>query len=451
MEENRITSGSIPKQMLAFFFPIWFGTLFQFLYNTADAVIVGQFVGKEALAAVGGPASTIVNLIVNFFVGVASGSAVIISQYYGAKQGDKTNRAVHTAIAMAIAGGAVLGVLGIIFSPAMLSAMGTPQDVIGYAVTYIRIYFAGMLFNTIYNVGAGILRAVGDSRRPLYFLILSSIVNIVLDLVFILVFKMGVDGAALATIISQAVSAVLVLISLRGAQPVFRIAFKNIRFDFSLLGEMVRIGLPAGMQSVMYSVSNILIQAAVNGFGTDAVAAWAVFGKVDAMFWMTISSFGLAATTFAGQNFGAKKYDRLKKSVRVAMLLSISFTAVIEVILYIFGPQCCLLFTNDASVIEWCTVMMRFTIPWYITYVFIEIIGGAVRGTGDAIVPMLISCIGICVLRSIWLYTAVPMYHDIRTVCASYPVTWIITSLVFIIYYKQGAWLKRSIRRISEK
>lgn len=306
MDENRITSGSIPKQMLAFFFPIWFGTFFQFFYNTADAVIVGQFLGKEALAAVGGPASTIVNLIVNFFVGVASGSAVIISQYYGAKNGDKTNRAVHTAIALAIVGGALLGVLGFVFSPAMLGAMGTPEDVIGYAVTYIRIYFAGMIFNTIYNVGSGILRAVGDSRRPLYFLILSSIVNVVLDLVFILVFKMGVAGAAWATIISQAVSAVLILISLNGAPPIYRLIAKNIKLDLPLLGEMVRIGLPAGMQSVMYSVSNILIQASINTFGTDAVAAWAVFGKVDAMFWMTISSFGLTATTFAGQNFGAK-------------------------------------------------------------------------------------------------------------------------------------------------
>lgn len=451
MDENRITSGSIPKQMLAFFFPIWFGTFFQFFYNTADAVIVGQFLGKEALAAVGGPASTIVNLIVNFFVGVASGSAVIISQYYGAKNGDKTNRAVHTAIALAIVGGALLGVLGFVFSPAMLGAMGTPEDVIGYAVTYIRIYFAGMIFNTIYNVGSGILRAVGDSRRPLYFLILSSIVNVVLDLVFILVFKMGVAGAAWATIISQAVSAVLILISLNGAPPIYRLIAKNIKLDLPLLGEMVRIGLPAGMQSVMYSVSNILIQASINTFGTDAVAAWAVFGKVDAMFWMTISSFGLTATTFAGQNFGAKKYDRLKQSVRIATVLAVAFTAVVEVILYIFGPECARLFTADASVIEWCTVMMRFTIPWYITYILIEIIGGAVRGTGDAIVPMIISCIGICVLRSIWLYTVVPLNHDVRIVCASYPVTWVITSIVFIIYYKQGSWLKRSIKRASDK
>ena len=451
MHQNNITQGSIPGQLMKFFFPIWLGTFFQFFYNTADAVIVGNFVGKEALASVGGSAATIINLLVGFFVGLSSGAAVIISQFYGARNKDCTGRAVHTAMALSLAAGILLTVLGIGLSPMILRAMGTPEEILDFSVTYLRIYFAGVVFNLIYNVGAGILRAIGDSRRPLYFLIVCSIVNVVLDIVFVLVIPMGVAGVALATIIAQAVSAVLVIVSLQKAPPIYRLELKKIGFDFDILRQIIHIGLPAGLQSVMYSVSNIVIQASVNSFGTNTVAAWTAYGKIDGLFWMTVSSFGIAITTFVGQNFGAKEYGRVKKSVRVCMWIALGFTVVLSVGLLLLGPWLYRMFTTDVDVVKIGVDMLSWMVPFYFTYVAIEILSGAVRGAGDAILPMIITCLGVCVLRVVWIMVVVPMYPNIRTTCLSYPVTWSITSILFIIYYLQGGWLKRCIAKADHK
>ena len=302
--ENKITEGVIWKQLLLFFFPILFGTLFQQLYNAADAVIVGRFVGKEALSAVGGGTGTVINLLVGFFVGLSSGASVVISQYYGARKAELVDYAVHTAIAFSILGGFVLMVGGILTAPAILTAMDTPEDVLAPSILYIRIYYVGTIGNLIYNVGAGILRAVGDSRRPLYFLVASCFTNILLDLLLIVCFDLGVAGAAIATICSQALSALLVILVLLHVKDMHRLELRKIRIDRKMLHRIVLIGFPAGLQSVMYSLSNIIIQAAINGLGTDTVAAWTVYGKMDALFWMTISSFGIAITTFAGQNYG---------------------------------------------------------------------------------------------------------------------------------------------------
>lgn len=440
--KNQITEGVIWKQLLLFFFPILFGTFFQQLYNTVDAIVVGQFVGTEALAAVGGSTGTLINLLVGFFVGLSSGATVIISQYYGAKKEDKVGYAVHTSVAFSLVCGAAMMVIGIVFAPAALKAMGTPSDIMDYAVLYIRIYFIGIIPNLIYNIGAGILRAIGDSRRPLYFLIASCLTNIVLDILFVTVLGMGVAGAALATIISQTVSAVLVAVVLTRTKEMYRLIVRNIRLDMRMLKRIIRIGLPAGLQSVMYSSSNIIIQTGVNGLGTKTVAAWTAYSKIDSLFWMIISAFGISVTTFVGQNYGACKMDRVKKGIRVCLLLAIAATLGLTGFLYLFGKPIFEIFSNDAAVLEIGMEILRFLVPTFITYVAIEIYSGSLRGVGDCWIPMLITCIGICLLRVIWILIAVPIKPDIRTVLFSYPLTWIITSILFIIYFHRFSRLR---------
>lgn len=305
-KENQIISGVIWKQLLIFFFPIVLGTFFQQIYNTADAVVVGRFVGTEALAAVGGSTSQIINLIVGFFVGLSSGATVVISQYYGAREKQGLQNALHTAFAFSVVGSVVISVIGIWLSPMMLRWMNTTEEVIAPSTTYLRIYFAGIIFVFIYNVGSSILRAVGDSRRPLYYLIVCCFINILLDVVLVVFFYMGVAGAAIATVFAQGVSAVLVVLALCRSKDIFRLELKQVRFHRDALELLLKIGLPAGLQSVMYSASNIIIQTSLNSFGTNTMAAWTAYGKIDSFFWMVISAFGISITTFVGQNYGAQ-------------------------------------------------------------------------------------------------------------------------------------------------
>ena len=388
--ENKITEGVIWKQLLLFFFPILFGTLFQQLYNAADAVIVGRFVGKEALSAVGGGTGTVINLLVGFFVGLSGGASVVISQYYGARKAELVEYAVHTAIAFCILGGFVLMVGGILTAPAILTAMDTPADVLDPSILYIRIYYVGTIGNLIYNVGAGILRAVGDSRRPLYFLIASCFANILLDLLLIVCFDLGVAGAGIATICSQALSAVLVILVLVRVKDMHRLDLHKIRIDRKMLHRIVQIGFPAGLQSVMYSLSNIIIQAAINGLGTDTVAAWTVYGKMDALFWMTISSFGIAITTFAGQNYGAGKMERVRKGISTCLAMCFASTIVISILLNIGGYFLYSLFTSDPEVLRIGMQIVHFLVPTFFTYVCVEVLSGALRGVGDCWIPTVI-------------------------------------------------------------
>lgn len=440
---NQITEGVIWKQLLFFFFPILFGTFFQQLYNTTDAVIVGNFVGKEALAAVGGPAATLINLLIGFFTGLSSGATVIISQYYGAKKQEDVRRTVHTAIALSIAGGAVIMVLGFLFSGAALRAMNTPEEILSLSVVYMRIYFIGVIPSLIYNMGSGILRAVGDSKRPLYFLILSCIANIVLDILFVTVLKMGVVGVAVATALSQVFSALLVTAALMRTEDSYRLYMKEIRFSPELLHKIIRIGLPAGIQSTMYSASNLIIQSSINSFGTDTIAAWTAYGKIDGIFWMIMGAYGVAITTFAGQNFGAGKYDRIKKSVRICLGMAAFTSVLLSVIVLTGGSLFFRLFTDDPDVVSIGLGMMRVISPSYVTYICIEILGGTTRGCGDAVLPMLMTCVGICVLRVVWVLVVVPLRPEMSTVAFSYPLTWSATSLLFIVYYLRGNWQKR--------
>ena len=441
--QNQITEGVIWKQLLLFFFPILFGTFFQQLYNTADAVIVGRFVGKEALAAVGGPTGTLINLLVGFFVGLSSGATVIISQFYGAKQPDRVSRAVHTSIAFSIAGGIVLMVIGVAGAPWALSAMGTPDDILNHAVLYMRIYFLGVIGNLIYNMGAGILRAIGDSKRPLYFLIASCFTNIILDVLLVAVLGMGVAGAALATITSQLLSAVLVVLALMKTDDMYKLEWKKVRIDQRMLQRIVRIGIPAGMQSVMYNISNVIIQAGVNTLGTDNVTAWATYGKVDGLYWMMINALGISATTFVGQNFGAGRLDRVRKGAGACMVIGVVLTASVGVVLYNGGHLLVELFTTDQQVQAISMDLLHFMVPTFITYIAIEILSGTLRGVGDAWMPLIITGIGVCAVRVLWIMFVLPHYHTIIGAAFCYPLTWSLTTVAFVIYYYFFSSLRR--------
>lgn len=444
--KNGITEGVIWKQLLLFFFPILIGTFFQQLYNTVDTIIVGQFVGTEALAAVG-TTGTVINLLVGFFVGVASGATVIISQYFGANDRENLSKSVHTSMALAVAGGVVIMVFGIVTARPTMLAMGVPDDIMDDAVLYMNVYYLGIIGNLIYNIGTGVLRAIGDSRMPLYVLIVCCLANVVLDLLFVVVFHWGVFGVAFATILSQLISAVLLMIRLMGTQEAYRVELHKIRFHKDILKNVVRIGLPAGLQSVMYSFSNILIQASINSFGTTAIAAWAAIGKIDGFIWMVMNAFGIAVTTFAGQNFGARQYDRMKRCTRVGLGMCLGTIIALSALLFIFRYQLLMFFTGDAEVVnigaQFCLVLA----PSYFTFVFIEILSGAIRGAGEALQPMLITCIGVCGLRVVWILLVVPYWHTMQMVAMNYPVSWVITAVIFVIYYLRGKWLDRCIKR----
>lgn len=436
-KKNQIIHGVIWKQLLIFFFPIVLGTFFQQIYNTADAIVVGRFVGTEALAAVGGSTSQIINLIVGFFVGLSSGATVVISQYYGAKEKEGLQNALHTAFAFSVVGSIVISVIGIVASPLLLRLMNTTPDVIEPSTAYLRIYFAGILFVFIYNVGSGILRAVGDSKRPLYYLIVCCIINIILDVVLVVGFEMGVAGAAIATVFAQGVSAVLVTVALCRSTDIFRLTIKKIRVHKDALELLLKIGLPAGLQSVMYSFSNIIIQTSLNSFGTETMAAWTAYGKIDSFFWMVISAFGISITTFVGQNYGARKFGRMRKSVRICIAMAMGASVAISAVFLLFGKYVYQLFTTDASVIEIGMHMMVLMAPAYAVYVFIEVYSGALRGTGDVLVPMLMTCGGVCVLRVLWVWFVVPLKPVIDTIIYSYPISWTLTALLFIFYYRR--------------
>lgn len=432
---NGITEGVIWKQLLLFFFPILLGSLFQQFYNAVDAIVVGRFVGKEALSSVGGSTGTLINLLIGFFLGLSAGSSVCISQYYGARKEQEVADSVHTAMAMAIVGGAVLMVVGLLFTNQALIWMGVPEEIFNYSRQYMLIYFAGIIPNLVYNMGAGILRAVGDSRRPLYYLIVSCLLNIVLDLVFVVGLHLEIIGVAVATVISQLVSAILVCAALMRSKECYHLSWKMVRFHKYHLHKMIKIGLPGGFQSVMYTLSNIIIQAQINSFGTDTIAAWTVYGKIDAFFWVTVAAFGTAITTFNGQNYGAGKMSRVRKATRQCMAMTFGATVLLSLVLYYGASPIYRVFTSDGDVITIGLDMMHYLVPVYVTYISVEVLSGALRGMGNVIVPTIMTLVGVCGLRLLWLFTVVPVHHELHTLMFSYPLTWVVASLGFIFYY----------------
>ncbi len=417
-----------------FFFPILFGTFFQQLYNTVDALIVGNFLGKEALAAVGGTTGTYVNLYVGFFVGLASGATVLISQYFGSSDYNKVSKTVHTALALSIVVGLVFSIICIFTSEMALSALGVPSSILGMSTSYTNIYFVGLIPLLIYNIGCAILRAVGDSKHPLYYLIVASIINTILDIVFIATFNMGVAGAAVATVIAETVSAALVVLSLMKSQDALHLELKELKIDKDITLDIIKIGIPAGIQSVLYSISNLVINSSINRLGVDSIAAFTAYGKIDQLYWQTVGALGIAITTFVGQNFGARNISRVKKGLNRWLALSMAITVGILIVVYIFAPGLIGIFNSDASVISIGAGIIFVVAPFWIAYTPIEIIAGGLRGVGNSIVPTMITAIGVVGVRVIWVLFVVPQ-GTLGDVLMAYGISWSVTSLVFIVYY----------------
>ena len=443
---NAITEGSIWKQLLLFFFPILIGSFFQQLYNTVDTVVVGRYVGKEALAAVG-TTGILINLLIGFFIGIASGASVIISQYFGGRDHKNLSKAVHTAFGLGIIGGLIITVLGLALAKPALRLINVPEEVLPQSLTYMRIIFAGVSGGVVYNIGTGIFRAIGNSRYPLYVLIICCLINIVLDLLFVVAFHWDVMGVALATVLAQLCSSVLVMRKLTASKESYRLEVKKIRIHRDILRNIMRIGLPAGFQSVLYSVSNLVVQRSINGFGTNTLAAWSAISRVDGFVWMVMGAFGISVSTFVGQNFGAGNYDRVLKGTRTCLLLTGGATLLLSVIEFIFAAPILRIFTGDEAVVALGTEFARIWAPAYLLYVFIEIYAAAIRGTGESVYPTLITLIGVCGLRFFWVGFVVPRWNVPQALAACYPVTWGITAVIFIIYYLRKNWLKRGIGR----
>ena len=447
---NPITEGKIGKEMIFFFLPLMFGTFFQLLYNTADSVIVGQFVGKEALAAVGGSAAILVNVFVGGLTSLSSGATVIVGQYYGADKKDEVSKAVHTGMAFAVILGILITAIGIPTTRLMLEAMNTTPESLEGSTIYLRVYMAGMLPNLVYNMGAGILRAIGDSKRPLLFLIISSIANIILDLVLVLGLGLGVFGVALATILSQAISAVLTIIVLVRAKDCYRLYPHRIRIHSFYLKRILLIGIPSTIHSLTYTASNLIIQIAVNGFGTDTVAAWVATGKADQIFWMVSSSMGITISTFVAQNYGKGSMERVKKSSVCGALYHTILTTAIVTGLLTVGPFVLTFFTKDPVVLDIATYMLRFFVVFYFTFILIEVTHAVLRGMGNATGPMIISVFGVCGIRILWIFTAFRVYRTMPVLMTSYPMSWGISSLISLVYLLIVLKLKGTGKDASE-
>jgi len=435
------------RSLLRFFFPILFGMLFQQLYNTVDAIVVGRVVGHEALAAVGGSPAVIINLVIGVFTGLASGATVIISQYCGSKDDELLSRAVHTILTFCLFAGLALTVLGWLSSPLSLRLCKTPEDIFELSDRYLRLYYLGSVPLLLFNVASGILRAVGDSRWPLVYLGVCCALNIGLDLLLVAALDLGVEGVAWATVLSQLVGAALILLHLAQAKGPERLELRRLGIDVPSLRRILYIGIPAAVQGAMYSVSNIIIQAAINGFGTVVVAAWTAISKFDGIYWVTSNSFGAAICTFVGQCFGAAKYERMKEGVRKWMLATLGTALTLTAALLGFSRWGLLLFATEQAVIDEATRMLWYFVPFYFLWTFIEIISNTLRGAGDAIAPTIICLLGICALRVLWIWLVVPYWHTVKAVSMSYPITWFVTAAVFVIYYYKSNWLPRCMGR----
>ena len=449
--EIDLTQGPIAKQMLRFFIPIWCGIFFQQVYVTADAIIISQVIGEDALAAVG-CTGTFINLLIGFFTGISSGATVVIAQYFGAREHELVKKATHTALVMALVLGILFTIFGMASSPFILHLLQTPADIFEMSTQYLRVFFLGMVPCVLYNMGSGILRAVGDAKRPVYILIATALINIGLDLLFTAVLRMGVRGAALATILSQLLACILVLWCMHHEKDLpIRLRFHELKADRRMLLHITRVGLPTGLQSTMFDLSNLLIQASVNFFGTAVIAGWTAYSNINMIFWMTISAMGTTIATFTGQNFGAGKLDRMHHGVKTALKLTgggcILFTTLIILLRYPLLH----LFANDPEVIEVGIRVIFIMAPAYITYMAIEVYSGVIRGVGEALVPMIITGLSICAFRVVWIIWILPFHNTMDMICISYPISWILGSVAFYIYYKKGNWLTSRLPESASK
>lgn len=441
-QKGLMIDGVIWKQIFLFSIPLLLGNLFQQLYNAVDSIIVGNYIGSQALAAVGSSAP-VINLLISFFMGLSIGAGIIISRYYGARNIDGLQEAVHTSLAITFLAGIVMTFIGVSLSPYILQWVGTPNDVMSSSILYLRIYFLGILSVMTYNMGSGILRAVGDSKNPLYFLIVSSIINVVLDYVFVVYFHMGVAGVGWATLIAQTVSALLTLALLIRTKAEYRVSLRHIRLHKHMVYEIIRLGLPSAVQNAIVSFSNVIVQSNINAFGSLAMAGCGSYTKIDGFAILPVMSYSMALTTFTGQNIGAQKYDRVKKGAKTGMLMSILTTICITILLLLLGPNVLAIFSQDQRVIEYGLYMMHVLAPGYIFLAISHALSGIIRGAGVTTVPMIVMVCCWCGLRMAWILISVPLFHDIGVVFLGWPITWIASALWLFLYYKKGNWLKK--------
>lgn len=435
-----MTEGSISRKIIRFAIPLFLGNLFQQLYNTADSLIVGNFLGSEALAAVSSSGSLIF-LMVGFFNGISMGAGVVIARYFGAKNDEKVHKAVHTAVAFAIVSGIALTIVGYILAPQILVLMGTPQDVLVNSVVYFRVYFCGSVAFVLYNAMMGILQSVGDSKHPLMYLIISSIVNIVLDLLFVGVFRLGVGYAALATIISQFTSAILCLIRLCRVKASYQIVLKDIRFDRDSFRLIISNGIPSGIQNSIISFANVIVQANINSFGKMAMAGCGAYAKVEGFGFLPITCFMLSMSTFISQNLGAKEYDRVKKGARFGIMCSTLLAETIGVIVYFASPVFIAAFNSDPEVIAFGVQQAHVISLFYCLLAFSHCVAGIMRGAGRATVPMFVMMICWCVIRVSYITIATKLIPSIQVIFWAYPITWTLSSAVFLIYFLKADWM----------
>ena len=440
-----MTSGNVYGLLIRFAVPLLLGNLFQQLYNTVDTWVVGNYVGKEAFSAVG-TVSPIINMLIGTFLGLSIGAGVVISQYYGARQEDKVSETVHTALVMTAILGVLFTFIGVLMTPPMLRLMKTPAEVFPEAQRYLTIYFSGIFGLLLYNMGAGILRAVGDSQRPFYFLVLSTTLNIGLDLLFVIVFHMGVAGVAYATIIAQGLSAVLVLLLLMRAKNCVRVSLRALKLHMDPLKKIVKVGVPAALQRAITSFSNVFVQSYINYFGADVMGGWTAYTKVDAFLFLPMLSVASGATTFVGQNLGVNNVERARKGVRAAMVIAMACNLIIMVPVIVFAPALVRFFNGTPEVITYGTLFLRMMSPFYVLTCVNQILAGSLRGAGDSKTPMFIMLGSFVLFRQIYLFVVTRFISNaIVPVAMSYPAGWLVCSVATVIYYKFAHWEKHRL------
>lgn len=443
LDRKNLTEGVVWKKLLIFFLPIAAGTCIQQLYNAVDGLILGRFVGTTALAAVGGSSAQIINLLIGFFVAITSGASVVIAQVYGANRARDVQIAAGNAIAVFALLGLLLMGFGLVLSPAMLRLLKTPADTLEDAILYLRIYFIGVPFILVLNMESNMLRSVGDSVSPFLYMVAGCVTNILLDSLFVLVLGWGVAGVAVATVAAQVLNMGMLTWRLMTTKESYRLSLRELRLKGVYLKNMLWLGVPAGLQSSMYAVSNMIIQVGVNSLGTVVVASWVMTGKTDGIFWAVSNALGAAITSFVGQNRGAGRDDRVKLCVKQGMILATVITLTLSGIIMLTGRPLLYILTKDQAVRDTTWLMMIYFVPYYFTWVVIEVLSGVLRGCGDAVRPVIIIGLGICLLRIVWIVTLFAQIHTLFALCLCYPVSWALTSAAMLVYYRKGSWKNR--------
>ena len=440
-----MSEGNIWKQLLFFSIPLVLGNIFQQLYNAVDSIIVGNFVGSQALAAVTS-SSPVINMLISFFMGLSIGAGVVISRYFGANDRQGVSDSIHTSMAIIILAGIAMTFIGVLLTPYILQWIGVPQDVMSDSIVYLKIYFYGIVGVMIYNMGSGVLRALGDSKTPLYFLIFSSVVNIVLDYAFVVYLHMGVSGVAWATLISQCLSALLVCLLMMKGNASYQLRLRQLKIHPSTLSEVIRVGLPSGVQNAIVSFSNVIVQSNINAFGSTAMAGCGAYTKIDGFAILPVTSYSMAITTFTGQNIGAGRFDRVRQGTKVCLTLSLITTLLISLLLFLFGDTALSIFTSDPAVINYGHIMLTLLVPGYFLLAISHAISGVLRGANRAATAMIIVISCWCGLRMAWILTSVPIFHSIHVVLLGWPISWLVSTIIFILYYRRGHWLPTETR-----